>query len=762
MATTQYIGARYVPLFAEPLDWSIDSVYEALTIVYYAGNSYTSRQAVPKGIDITNEKFWALTGNYNAQIEAYRKEVAAMGGRVTENAQKIADEVSRAVAQEAAIKSLVEAEAARAETAEADIIAKLNENKGLTPTTMQQLVRAQQVPDSYTSWASQYDLLNMDTTAFYNLWDGLRTSNTAYMTVETIGVDAWNNPIKAWHWNARCRSQFNLNDDGEALWDNVRKNNQCYPGFLLTSGIHGDEKQSVISLYLVFKNWLEGNDNGEYMLDNFDFHIVPCCNPTGLNNNTRNNYANVNLNRNFPYGWDEATDTDKGASAADQKETQTLMAFVKKYASADYRYSQLIVSMHAHHYALHNDKRTLWFVCNEHKLRYDVAKISTYLHNQIVDLYPELETDASKGEQFCRFVQFVSSPTFDNWARVQGFTDMVCEVPQRFVDGVEYSDKSFYLAYLIQSNVLYSVSNNCTTFGRDTRKLGLFEIGCSTDSTLEEIVAAVPEGAQFQCVVNSDTPLNALMPAYGDPVAGMLLINKNITSDSLTATLEWTTTSAATTRSWKSSSSSTGEIHRWISNDTRLWNLTDICKYAGTTSNDITLSTIATNIQKTCEIIINVSSDYCPALYNEINRGSGILKVWRGDDTSRVVHFEYMKNSTIKDSLPWRNIYTSGEFQGWFPVGVMSGQNFSDYSTLTLTDIINNMGVAGIGSFYVASTDKLHEEVPSGAANGMLTVMKTRTGGGTNCATLIWMPTSGDSNAVHGRKYGTNAVVWSA
>ena len=118
MATTQYIGARYVPLFAEPLDWNSDTVYEALTIVYYAGNSYTSRQAVPKGIDITNEKYWALTGNYNAQIEAYRKEVAAMDGRVTENAQKIADEVSRAVAQEAAIKSLVEAEAARAKVAE--------------------------------------------------------------------------------------------------------------------------------------------------------------------------------------------------------------------------------------------------------------------------------------------------------------------------------------------------------------------------------------------------------------------------------------------------------------------------------------------------------------------------------------------------------------------------------------------------------------------------------------------------------------------
>ena len=121
MATTQYIGARYVPLFAEPLDWNSDTVYEALTIVYYAGNSYTSRQAVPKGIDITNEKYWALTGNYNAQIEAYRKEVKAFDGRITENAQKIADEVTRAMATDSELKTLIEDEIKRAGEAEAEL-----------------------------------------------------------------------------------------------------------------------------------------------------------------------------------------------------------------------------------------------------------------------------------------------------------------------------------------------------------------------------------------------------------------------------------------------------------------------------------------------------------------------------------------------------------------------------------------------------------------------------------------------------------------
>lgn len=79
---TQYIGARYVPLFADPLDWSNTMEYEPLTIVLHQGNSFTSRQFVPKGIDISDESFWANTGNYNAQIEQYREQVAHMAAKV--------------------------------------------------------------------------------------------------------------------------------------------------------------------------------------------------------------------------------------------------------------------------------------------------------------------------------------------------------------------------------------------------------------------------------------------------------------------------------------------------------------------------------------------------------------------------------------------------------------------------------------------------------------------------------------------------------
>src|SRR5690625_4403081 len=66
-----YVGNRYVPkIFGQ---WDNEKEYEALSVVLYEGGSYTSKKPVPVGIDISNEEFWVLTGNYNVQVENYRQ-----------------------------------------------------------------------------------------------------------------------------------------------------------------------------------------------------------------------------------------------------------------------------------------------------------------------------------------------------------------------------------------------------------------------------------------------------------------------------------------------------------------------------------------------------------------------------------------------------------------------------------------------------------------------------------------------------------------
>lgn len=79
MAVRQYVGARYVPKFFEnpngSAEWIKGNTYEALTIVTYLGNSYTSKKPVPINTDITNTDYWVITGNYNEQVNDYKKMV---------------------------------------------------------------------------------------------------------------------------------------------------------------------------------------------------------------------------------------------------------------------------------------------------------------------------------------------------------------------------------------------------------------------------------------------------------------------------------------------------------------------------------------------------------------------------------------------------------------------------------------------------------------------------------------------------------------
>lgn len=78
-----YTGMRYVPVFADPAEWSSANSYEPLEIVIHKGNSYTSKTFVPVGIDISDPQYWVLTGNYNAQVEQYRQDVANVKDQIS-------------------------------------------------------------------------------------------------------------------------------------------------------------------------------------------------------------------------------------------------------------------------------------------------------------------------------------------------------------------------------------------------------------------------------------------------------------------------------------------------------------------------------------------------------------------------------------------------------------------------------------------------------------------------------------------------------
>lgn len=83
-----YIGNRYVPVFADPVEWNNLRQYEPLTIVTYQGTSYTSKKTVPVGIELNNKEYWVVTGNYNAQIDAIMHQISVINTDI-ENIMKL-------------------------------------------------------------------------------------------------------------------------------------------------------------------------------------------------------------------------------------------------------------------------------------------------------------------------------------------------------------------------------------------------------------------------------------------------------------------------------------------------------------------------------------------------------------------------------------------------------------------------------------------------------------------------------------------------
>ena len=129
MSVREFIGARYVPIIVG--EWDNTRTYEPLMVVTYQGASYTSRQYVPAGIEITNESYWVLSANYNAQVEAYRKEIrdilpydetpteGSTKGVTSDGIKKaIAAETTRATAAEKVNADAIASEVTRAKTAE--------------------------------------------------------------------------------------------------------------------------------------------------------------------------------------------------------------------------------------------------------------------------------------------------------------------------------------------------------------------------------------------------------------------------------------------------------------------------------------------------------------------------------------------------------------------------------------------------------------------------------------------------------------------
>ena len=106
--TRQYIGNRYTPLFCGDWDITKNTTYENMSVVSYQGNSYISKVAIPKGIDITNTQYWMKAFDYNVQLEIYRGQVADYIEQMVTTQNQMVDFTNRVSVMQSTVGQMIQ------------------------------------------------------------------------------------------------------------------------------------------------------------------------------------------------------------------------------------------------------------------------------------------------------------------------------------------------------------------------------------------------------------------------------------------------------------------------------------------------------------------------------------------------------------------------------------------------------------------------------------------------------------------------------
>lgn len=121
------------------------------------------------------------------------------------------------------------------------------------------------------------------------------------------------------------------------------------PKYLILSGIHGSERNAALSVYRFILDVINGHNVPKAFKEGAIIHVMPVGNPSGFDAFTRPNdnpvtidgvaYNGVDINRNFDWNWSEQTDiytkSTSGTSAASEKETKVISAWLEENKDAD-------------------------------------------------------------------------------------------------------------------------------------------------------------------------------------------------------------------------------------------------------------------------------------------------------------------------------------------------------------------------------------------------------------------------------------------
>lgn len=430
------------------------------------------------------------------------------------------------------------------------------------------------IPENIEELASFYNeekLLSMTTDDFYALWDGIMRENPRYMTKEKVGESIEGvGTIYRYHWEHRVQDM--AEDENKDRVTNYENAHQQREGMVIISGQHGNEKQNMIVLALLFRFWARRESKlGTYLLDNFSFDIIPVMNPYGVDHNTRENERGADLNRSWPYGR-EARHTP------DQPESYNVYQYIRSLyfgtQGSKVHRSYIIVDSHDFIYDKDDNRGILTRSASiMPSMRERSLKYSTNLYEKSIALYPEFDYSMTDMRVIRWNGQTIDSAnTLTNWAGHAGFTSLLIETPNT-LGRAKYDIKSMSLAFMnlagwITCAAEEAKEKNEFRFIRALSELGFYsnivegvEYGVIPES-LSEILFKMPDGCRLFTFVNSSNPAYHLMP---EAKAGFLEITKGYSTKERSdlSLIRWTALTADEEACWTTTAESSGHVKPW-------------------------------------------------------------------------------------------------------------------------------------------------------------------------------------------------------
>lgn len=107
---------------------------------------------------------------------------------------------------------------------------------------------------------------------------------------------------------------------GRPIWAYRKGNPRAERVVLVLGQMHGDERAGVTAARHIIRNVPVSR--------RADVWIIPTMNPDGLASDTRNNARGVDLNRNWPTGWEQTSTS--GSGPASEPETRAMRRFLQQ------------------------------------------------------------------------------------------------------------------------------------------------------------------------------------------------------------------------------------------------------------------------------------------------------------------------------------------------------------------------------------------------------------------------------------------------